>query len=99
MKYSFIFFPQDENYILSGAHCLENAQLVEVIVGAHNISDPNEVGQVRLTSTEIKIHEGWSSFFARDDLALVKLPVPLVFDSELAWSTSMVLYQYIIDPV
>ena len=35
----FDFLPSDENYILTAAHCLDGFSSIEVVLGAHNITE------------------------------------------------------------
>ncbi|CAH1997989.1 unnamed protein product [Acanthoscelides obtectus] len=48
------------NYVLTAAHCVEdvNALSMELIFGAHNVTDKSEETQVRRISTEFTVHPG-----------------------------------------
>ncbi|XP_056641904.1 brachyurin-like isoform X1 [Diorhabda sublineata] len=62
------------NYVLTAAHCVDNAVEVTLIFGAHNITTVENT-QVRLVSTEFIIHSEWDSDnFNKNDIALIKLP-------------------------
>nr|CAH7727304.1 unnamed protein product [Callosobruchus chinensis] len=49
---------------------------VQVVLGAHNISNPGEDGQLRIISTQFVIHKEWDPKKVRNDIALVILPKP-----------------------
>ncbi|CAH2017005.1 unnamed protein product [Acanthoscelides obtectus] len=67
------------NYVLTAAHCVEdvNALSMELIFGAHNVTDKSEETQVRRISTEFTVHPGWDWSLKQGDVALVKLPEPV----------------------
>ncbi|KAF2888817.1 hypothetical protein ILUMI_17355, partial [Ignelater luminosus] len=66
-------------YILTAAHCMDKAKEVEVLLGAHNIRK-EEPTQKRIKSNKFIIHERWSSFFFRNDIALIELPEEIEFN-------------------
>ncbi|XP_045462217.1 brachyurin-like isoform X2 [Harmonia axyridis] len=68
------------NYVLTAAHCAIVISTVEVILGAHNVTE-NETTQIRLQGKEIKIHDQYDARLHRNDIALIKLnfSVPLTF--------------------
>lgn len=47
-----------------------------LIFGAHDITT-QESTQIRLTSTQYIIHNGWNSKALKNDIALIKLPSPV----------------------
>ncbi|XP_017775144.1 PREDICTED: transmembrane protease serine 9-like [Nicrophorus vespilloides] len=67
-----------ENYVMTAAHCTDNAVEIEVVLGAHEITK-EESTQVRIISKEFTVHEGWDFDSIQNDIALVKLskPAPL----------------------
>ncbi|XP_028135106.1 brachyurin [Diabrotica virgifera virgifera] len=66
------------NYVLTAAHCVDKAVRVNMVFGAHNITDPEEKSQVRLSSTSFIVHEGWDGDnINKNDIALIKLPSPV----------------------
>ncbi|KAF7283571.1 hypothetical protein GWI33_023416 [Rhynchophorus ferrugineus] len=85
----FIQFPQgrsfcggsiiSENYILTAAHCMDNAKSAEVVLGAHDIRR-NESTQMRVSSDQITVHPNWSYRKLQNDVALIKLPEPITFN-------------------
>ena len=48
-------------------------------MGAHNIgkSEPSQLGML---STKIIIHEDWDTYKLKNDIALIKLPRPVIFN-------------------
>jgi len=68
-----------EDWVLTAAHCMDGAGFVEVVMGAHSIHDNSEVGRVSATSTDFFTHENWNSFTLSNDLALIRMPSPIVF--------------------
>ncbi|KAF5289874.1 hypothetical protein FQR65_LT02008 [Abscondita terminalis] len=60
-----------ENAVLSAAHCLQDAQQVKVIVGAHNISTQEDTQQIYF-STVFVVHEDWSMLTLRNDIGIIK---------------------------
>ncbi|KAJ8912541.1 hypothetical protein NQ315_006612 [Exocentrus adspersus] len=67
-----------EQIVLTAANCLKGrTDPVEIILGAHNITNPDEDGQVRINSSSIKIHPDWVQGRPINDIALIKLPEPV----------------------
>ena len=52
---------------------------VTVIMGAHNI-ETSEPSQLGMLSTKIIIHEDWDTYRIKNDIALIKLPRPVIFN-------------------
>ncbi|XP_045139168.1 chymotrypsin BII-like [Portunus trituberculatus] len=67
-------------WVLTAAHCMDGAGFVEVVMGAHNIRQ-NEASQVTLTSTNFFTHADWNYFSLKNDIALIKLPSAVSFNS------------------
>jgi len=63
-------------WVLTAAHCMDGASLVDVVLGAHNVNEA-EASQVTMFSTDFFTHEDWDSFNLVNDLALIKLPSPV----------------------
>ncbi|XP_062549418.1 brachyurin-like [Armigeres subalbatus] len=64
------------NYVLTAAVCVNGASEGTVILGAQNLQNENEVGQLRLdfTGSDVKIHEEYVEFIFRHNIAIVRLP-------------------------
>jgi len=63
-----------QQYVLTAAHCCAGANLIEVALGAHNITVEEDT-QVRLTSKEWNTHEDWNPNTIENDICWVKLPM------------------------
>ncbi|KAJ8918110.1 hypothetical protein NQ315_011567 [Exocentrus adspersus] len=62
------------NYVLTAAHCTFSASYVEIILGAHYLNI-EEHSQLRVTSTNIIIHEGYMRPDRHsNDISLIKTP-------------------------
>nr|CAI5830603.1 unnamed protein product [Callosobruchus analis] len=70
--------------VLTAAHCIDRVgNSVQVVLGAHNISNPEEEGQLRIISTRFIIHKEWDAKKVRNDIALVILPKPVDTSSKI----------------
>ncbi|XP_050314731.1 brachyurin-like [Anthonomus grandis grandis] len=70
-----------QNYVLTAAHCAEGAVSMQVILGAHNISDTSESSRQTQTSATFIVHPSWDSSTLTNDVALVKLTTPAELNS------------------
>ncbi|XP_044271011.1 brachyurin-like isoform X3 [Tribolium madens] len=61
------------NYVLTAGHCCEVINSVDVILGAHNISNPSEDTQIIISNNEVKNHEKYDSATLRNDICLIQL--------------------------
>ena len=50
-----------ENYILTAAHCADDAGYFDVMAGAHDVRASSEPHRVEVTSYEGQTHPGWDS--------------------------------------
>ncbi|KAL9701985.1 hypothetical protein quinque_005426 [Culex quinquefasciatus] len=66
------------NFILTAAVCVDGASEGTVILGAQNLQNENEAGQVRIdfSSSDIRVHEQYLEFIFRHNIAVVRLPTP-----------------------
>jgi len=71
------------NYVLTAAHCADRAVSVSLIFGAQNVTDTTEKSQVRMTSKNFIIHEGWNPTLLVNDIALIKLDTPITLTSDI----------------
>ncbi|KAK7071889.1 hypothetical protein SK128_021710 [Halocaridina rubra] len=62
-------------WILTAAHCMDQAVTVDVVLGAHNINEA-EPDQVVITSTQFVVHGNWDYNNLANDVALLKLSTP-----------------------
>ncbi|XP_055530040.1 brachyurin-like [Wyeomyia smithii] len=72
------------NFILTAAHCVQNALGGTVIAGAHNRNNAEDTQQrITFTAAGIRIHEGYTSTNIRNDIAVVQLSSALVFNDRV----------------
>ncbi|XP_055841241.1 brachyurin-like [Episyrphus balteatus] len=69
-------------WIVTAAHCTVDAKAVTVYLGATNIKDDNEPGQLRVyvPGSGIFTHEKYNGLTITNDIALIKLPAPIEFN-------------------
>lgn len=67
-------------WILTAGHCTEHITTGTAILGAWDIQNGNEVGQSRFIVTTYLPHPGWNGLRLTDDVGLVRLPTPVVFN-------------------
>ena len=72
------------NVVLTAAHCLDGAESVEVTAGAHNIREEEPTQQIQ-TTTNLIVHERYSSLFINNDVALAILETPFEINGERIW--------------
>uniref|UniRef100_A0A336LZ85 CSON008724 protein n=1 Tax=Culicoides sonorensis TaxID=179676 RepID=A0A336LZ85_CULSO len=74
----------NNDYILTAAHCVDEAISVEVILGAQNIRE-NEPSQkiYQVPKANIKFHEQWSSSNIRNDIAVLKVGTPIAYNDRI----------------
>ncbi|XP_018563533.1 brachyurin [Anoplophora glabripennis] len=60
------------NYVLTAAHCATVISTVEIILGAHNLT-ADEDTQLRLTASEIHVHEQYNRTDYQNDIAILRL--------------------------
>ncbi|KAI9581332.1 chymotrypsin BI [Glossina fuscipes] len=74
-----------QEYVLTAAHCVDMASRALVFLGAHDIKDANESGQMRLMvhSHDFIIFPTWSPRKLKDDIALVHLPTPVSYNERI----------------
>lgn len=69
-------------WVLTAAHCTENAQSIRVTAGAHDISPGSASGneQIRMVENNganIIVHEDWNRVDVNNDLSLIRLAEPM----------------------
>ncbi|XP_023299985.2 brachyurin-like [Lucilia cuprina] len=69
-------------YVLTAARCVKYVNQVIVILGANDITNSNEVGQIRITvlASDITVHEYYNEVTHENDIALIQLPEPVVYN-------------------
>ncbi|KAK3853681.1 hypothetical protein Pcinc_039795 [Petrolisthes cinctipes] len=60
----------------------DGAEYVDVVMGAHNIRQ-NEESQVTVRSDTLMTHEDYNSFSLHNDIGLIQLPSPIIFNDNI----------------
>lgn len=63
-----------DRWILTAAHCLFGVTNVNVILGAHDVTNSNSSSRQEFNTTKWTVHPLWSYGQVEYDIALVELP-------------------------
>lgn len=63
-----------DEYILTAAHCADGFSSFEVVIGAHEVRNPDEEGHVETTTRTAFVHPEWDSFNLANDMSILKVP-------------------------
>ncbi|XP_076042405.1 chymotrypsin BI-like [Oratosquilla oratoria] len=69
-----------DEWVLTAAHCTDGGNSIQVVLGAHNVQT-YESSQVTMTSYNFFEHQNWISYLLMNDIALIKLPKKVDFNS------------------
>merc|ERR1712042_275677 len=69
-----------DEFVLTAAHCAEDASRFDILAGAHNVREDSEPDRVEITSYNGWTHPQWDSNTLSNDIALIELPSPLSFN-------------------
>ncbi|XP_017012397.2 brachyurin [Drosophila takahashii] len=74
-----------EKHVITAAHCVDMAKRALVFLGANEIKNAKEKGQVRLMvpSENFQIYPTWNPKRLKDDIALVRLPHAVSFNERI----------------
>ncbi|XP_022218641.2 transmembrane protease serine 12 [Drosophila obscura] len=74
-----------EQHVLTAAHCVDMAKRALVFLGANEIKNAKEKGQVRLMvpSSNFHIYPTWNPKRLKDDIALIRLPHAVSFNDRI----------------
>lgn len=64
------------DFVLTAAHCIEDASEGTVILGAHNrlvVTEPNQV-RVNVGAAAFRLHPEWDPSLIRNDIGLIRIP-------------------------
>merc|ERR1712142_1434704 len=70
-------------WVLTAAHCISSRNTYRVYLGKHNLKNNNEAGSIALSPEKIVVHPQWDSYRIRDDIALIKLAMPVTFSDSI----------------
>ncbi|XP_073836503.1 chymotrypsin BI-like isoform X2 [Musca autumnalis] len=72
-------------YVLTAAHCVDMASRALVFLGAHDIKDPHEPGQIRMMvyHRDFYIFPTWNPRKLKDDIAIVRLPRSVSYNERI----------------
>uniref|UniRef100_A0A667XD39 pancreatic elastase II n=1 Tax=Myripristis murdjan TaxID=586833 RepID=A0A667XD39_9TELE len=65
-------------WVLTAAHCISR-NTYQVYLGKHNLKISNEAGSIAISPAKIVVHEQWDPYRIRNDIALIKLSMPVLF--------------------
>lgn len=71
-----------EYWVLTAGDCLVGASSIKVVAGAHNILTP-EASAVTQVSTDFFPHENFRPSMFENNIGLIRLPQPLVFNESI----------------
>ncbi|TMW53599.1 hypothetical protein DOY81_001363 [Sarcophaga bullata] len=73
------------DYVLTAAHCVDMASRALVFLGAHDIKNPYEPGQIRMMiyHKDFIIYPTWNPRRLKDDIALVRLPKSVKYNERI----------------
>lgn len=73
----------NHDWVLTAAHCIDNAVEIELSLGVQNLNDTDEVGQITdVTNTSI-CYASYRSDTFEDDVALIKLSKSVEFTEKI----------------
>nr|XP_036670609.1 chymotrypsin BI [Drosophila suzukii] len=74
-----------DKHVITAAHCVDMAKRALVFLGANEIKNAKEKGQVRLMvpSENFQIYPTWNPKRLKDDIALVRLPHAVSFNDRI----------------
>jgi len=74
------------DWVLTAAHCADNATFFNIMLGAHDVRLPaaEEPTRVEYRSEVYTVHPNWGSTLIRNDLALIKLPESVTFTDAIS---------------
>ncbi|XP_067648241.1 brachyurin [Eurosta solidaginis] len=74
-----------DEFVLTAAHCVDMAKRALVFLGAHEIKNAKEMGQIRVMvkRENFIIYPSWNPRRLKDDIALVRLPMSIEFNERI----------------
>ncbi|XP_058829459.1 collagenase-like [Topomyia yanbarensis] len=72
-----------EEWVLTAAHCVEDARSVEVTLGAVDLNDQGNDGRTVMNTKKYIIHPDYQAASASNDVAVVKLPESVPYSDRI----------------
>jgi len=69
-----------DEFVLTAAHCAEDASRFDILAGAHNVRADSEPERVEISSYNGWTHPDWDTNTLANDLALIRLPEKITFN-------------------
>merc|ERR1712212_1473360 len=69
-----------DEFVLTAAHCAEDASRFDILAGAHNVRADSEPERVEISSYDGWTHPDWDTNTLANDLALIRLPEKITFN-------------------
>lgn len=69
----------NNQWVLTAAHCADNAAEMLLQLGAYNLNDTNEIGRITDVTKTSLIHNQYNPATFENDLALIKMSKPVQF--------------------
>jgi len=69
-----------DEFVLTAAHCAEDASRFDILAGAHNVRASSEPERVEISSYNGWTHPDWDTNTLANDLALIRLPEKITFN-------------------
>jgi len=69
-----------DEFVLTAAHCAEDASRFDILAGAHNVRANSEPERVEISSYNGWTHPDWDTNTLANDLALIRLPEKITFN-------------------
>lgn len=73
----------NNEWVISAAHCAEDAIKFKISLGAQSFNNPSETGRVIDVTRTKKIHPRYDSHLATNDLSLIKLSKKIQFTDRI----------------
>uniref|UniRef100_A0A182PHM0 Peptidase S1 domain-containing protein n=1 Tax=Anopheles epiroticus TaxID=199890 RepID=A0A182PHM0_9DIPT len=73
------------NFVLTAGVCVENTSGGVIVLGALNLQNEAEAGQVRVTFTaaDVRLHEEFLAVIFRNNIAVIRLSEPVTFSDRI----------------
>lgn len=73
----------NNQWVLTAAHCTDNATELVLELGAHNLNDTDEIGRIIVVAETAIAHDQYNIDTFANDVALIKLSKPVEFTDKI----------------